>query len=254
MIKDSDQHLPQSPDNKKCNPTPLCVDLDGSLINTDTLFENIAIALRNWHFFKAMLWLLKGRAQFKEKLAQEIMPDAKYLPYNRAVLDYLKEQKSLGRYLVLATACNNKIAQSVSQHLGIFDEVIASDGKSNLRGATKAQALINRFGVRGFSYLGNDKTDLKVWKEALTGILVNTKNSVAAQAEQLVVIEARLYQPQDTLKTIFLSLRPHHWLKNLLVFVPIILSNAFSNYYAWWQAFIVFLSIRQLQISREKLY
>jgi 4-hydroxybenzoate polyprenyltransferase len=243
MIKDSDQNLLQFPANEKIHSTPLCIDLDGSLINTDTLIESMAIAFRNWHFFKVMLWLIKGRAQFKERLSQEIMPDAKYLPYNRAVLDYLKEQKSLGRYLVLATACNNKIAQSVSQHLGIFDEVIASDGKNNLRGAAKAQALINRFGVRGFSYLGNDKTDLEVWKEALTGVLVNTKNSVAAQAERLVVIEARLSQSQNKLKTIFLSLRPHHWLKNLLVFVPIIVSSAFSDFEAWIQTCIVFGSL-----------
>lgn len=243
MIKDSDQNLQQYPVNEKSHLSPLCVDLDGSLIYTDTLYESMAIAFKNWYFFKVILWLIKGKAQFKEKLSQEIMPDPKYLPYNRAVLDYLKEQKSLGRYLVLATACNNKIAQSVSQHLGIFDEVIASDGKNNLRGAAKAQALVNRFGVRGFSYLGNDRTDLEVWKEALTGILVNTKHSVAAQAERLVDIEARLAQSQSKLKAIFLSLRPHHWLKNLLVFVPIILSNAFSDFYAWWQACIVFLAL-----------
>jgi 4-hydroxybenzoate polyprenyltransferase len=243
MTKNSNQNLHKYEVNEKSRSAPLCVDLDGSLLNTDTLFESMAIALRNWNFFKLMMWLIKGKAHFKERLSQEIMPDSKYLPYNRAVLKYIKEQKSLGRYLVLATGCNNKIAQSVSQHLGIFDEVIASDGKKNLRGATKAQALINRFGVQGFSYLGNDRVDLQVWKEALTGILVNTKDSVASQAERLVEIEARIFHSQNKLKSIFISLRPHHWIKNLLVFVPIILSNAFSDFYAWWQAWIVFLSL-----------
>ena len=126
---------------------------------------------------------------------------------------------------MLATACNKKLALSVSQYLGIFDEVIASDDKRNLRGSAKAKALINRFGVRGFSYLGNDRTDLEVWKDAYSGVLVNTKKSVNTQAKRIVEIEAEIAQSQNKLKTILLALRPHHWIKNMLVFVPIILSK-----------------------------
>jgi len=243
MIKDSPQNLHNSPTNQKSHSTPLCVDLDGSLINTDTLFESMAIALRNWRSLTVLFWLTRGKAQFKAKLSEEFIPNPKYLPYNETVLNYLKEQKSFGRYLVLATACNKKIALSVSQHLGIFDEVIASDDKKNLRGTAKAKALINRFGVRGFSYLGNDRTDLEVWKDAYTGVLVNTKKSVITQAERLVEIEARLSQSQNKIETILLALRPHHWIKNLLVFVPIILSNAFTDFEAWMQTCIVFLSL-----------
>jgi 4-hydroxybenzoate polyprenyltransferase len=222
---------------------PLCVDMDGSLIKTDALLEGIAIAFQHWRFLKDLLWLAKGKAQFKAKLAEEIKLNPELLPYNESVLSYLKEQKSLGRYLVLATASDEKIARSVSQHLALFDEVIASDGKRNLRGVIKANALINRFGVRGFSYLGNDKADLEVWKNAKTGILVNTTKSLSTQAENLVEIEARLSQPINKKEAIVQELRPHHWLKNLLVFVPIILANAFSDFEAWIQTSIVFLAL-----------
>ena len=88
--------------------------------------------------------------------------------------------------MVLATASDRKIALSVNQHLNLFDEVIASDGKNNLRGAKKAKALIDRFGIHGFSYLGNDRTDLEVWKSAKTGVLVNTTKSLSKQAEHFV--------------------------------------------------------------------
>ncbi len=223
--------------------TPLCVDLDGSLINTDTLLESMAIALKRWRSLKALLWLTKGKALFKAKLAEEIIPNPAFLPYNEAVIDYLKKQKSLGRYLVLATASNKKIALSVSQHLGFFDEVISSDDKKNLRGSKKADALVKRFGVRGFSYLGNDRTDLEVWKDAQTGVLANTTKSLSTQAERLVKIEASLSQPQNKKEAILKALRPHHWLKNLLVFVPIILSNAFSDFEAWIQTGVVFVAL-----------
>jgi 4-hydroxybenzoate polyprenyltransferase len=243
MVKGSHQDLHHSPTNQHSHSIPLCIDLDGSLINTDIIFESMAVAIRHLSSLKALLWLTKGKAQFKEKLAGEIIPNPTFLPYNEAVLNYLKEQKSSGRYLVLATACNKKIALSVSQHLGLFDEVIASDSKKNLRGTAKAKALIERFGDRGFSYLGNDRTDLEVWKAAQTGVLVNTNNSVAARAESLVELEANLSQPQNKIKAILLALRPHHWLKNLLVFVPIILSSAFSDFEAWIQTCIVFGSL-----------
>ena len=229
--------------SSKKGSKPLCVDLDGSLINTDSLFESLTIAIRNLNFPKVLFWLTKGKAQFKEKLAERYIPNPKYLPYNQKVLNYLKEQKSSGRYLVLATACNKKLALSVSQYLGIFDEVIASDDKRNLRGSAKAKALINRFGVRGFSYLGNDRTDLEVWKDAYSGVLVNTKKSVNTQAKRIVEIEAEIAQSQNKLKTILLALRPHHWIKNMLVFVPIILSNAFTDFEAWIQTCIVFFSL-----------
>ena len=243
MIRNSHQDSQHSPTSLHSHSTPLCVDLDGSLINTDTLLESIAISLRHWRFFKTLLWLTKGKALFKAKLAEENIPDPAFLPYNEAVLSYLKEQKLYGRYLVLATASNEKIAHSVSQHLGLFDEVVASDDKKNLRGTAKADALVKRFGFRGFSYLGNDRTDLEVWKDAQTGIIANTTNSLAAKAERLVDIEFRLSQPKKRKEAILLTLRPYHWLKNLLVFVPIILSGTFLDFEAWIQTCIVFVSL-----------
>ena len=243
MEQITNQNIQHSLKGSNENPTPLCVDLDGNLINTDTLLESITIAFRNWRYFKVLLWITKGKAKFKAKLAEEIVPNPALLPYNKSVLNYLKKQKAMGRYLVLATASDRKIALSVNQHLNLFDEVIASDGKNNLRGAKKAKALIDRFGIHGFSYLGNDRTDLEVWKSPKTGVLVNASKSLSKQAEHFVKIEARLSQPKNKIEAILKEIRPHHWLKNLLVFVPIILANAFTDFEAWLQTGIVFISL-----------
>ena len=71
-----------------------------------------------------------------------------------------------GRKLVLATAADQRVAQAVADFLDLFDEVIASDGERNLKGEAKAAALVARFGMRGFSYVGNDSCDLAVWRAA----------------------------------------------------------------------------------------
>lgn len=222
---------------------PLCVDLDGSLVRTDTLVESLVAAMRDWHVIVHIpRWLLQGKAKLKAKLSERIKPSPELLPYNETVLQYLNEQKAHGRRLVLVTAANNSLAETINQHLGLFDEVIASDENQNLRGKEKARVLVERFGERQFGYLGNDGTDLHVWRVAHSGILVNTPDRVARQAADLTTIENRVLDRRPRARALIKILRPHQWVKNLLIFVPIVTSNSFGDFVAWLNAGLAFLA------------
>jgi 4-hydroxybenzoate polyprenyltransferase len=217
---------------------PLCIDLDGTLIYTDTLADGIvtgagpAVAL-------ALLRLpLDGRAALKARVAAASPIDAASLPYNQALLDYLHEQHAAGRYLVLATAADRTIAAAVADHLGFFDEVIASDGERNLKGEVKAQALCERFGERGFAYAGNEASDLAVWKRAGAAILVDVPQRVARRVDCDLPVEATLPGPGRSPRTLLRAMRPHQWLKNLLVLTPIFTAHAVAEPQAWISALL----------------
>src|SRR6516164_2335474 len=149
--------MPSAPDAPRETPVPLCVDLDGTLIQTDLLWESLARLLRRnplW-LFPVVVWWMRGRAFLKRQLARRVSLDPATLPYQPAFLAFLREQKSAGRKLVLVTASDREMALPVANHVGLFDEVLASDGRTNLRGPNKRKALVEKFGERGFDYAGN---------------------------------------------------------------------------------------------------
>ena len=134
---------------------PLCVDLDGTLVRTDTLIEYLLKAVRDWRVLLAIpLWLVRGKAFLKDKLAERIELDVALLPYNTEFIHYLEQQRARGRPMSLVTASNVRIGEAVNAHLELFDEVIASTKEHNVRGREKALVLIERFGERNFVYAG----------------------------------------------------------------------------------------------------
>jgi apolipoprotein N-acyltransferase len=176
--------MPQPPAAPPANPIPLVVDLDGTLIETDLLWESLARLLRRNPFslFAILFWWTRGRARLKQQLARRVQIDPAALPYNHKFLDWLREQKSAGRKIFLATASDLRMARPVADHVGIFDEVLGSDGKTNLRGGNKLKVLVQKFGERGFDYAGNSAADLAVWRGAREAIVVNASRSIAKQA------------------------------------------------------------------------
>jgi apolipoprotein N-acyltransferase len=162
------------------------VDLDGTLIKTDLLWESLAQLLRRnpFQLFPVLVWWLRGRAFLKQQLARRIAIDPASLPYNRSFLAFLREQKSAGRKLVLVTASDRDMALPVASHVGLFDEVLASDGRTNLRGKNKLKALTEQFGERGFDYAGNSSADLAVWRGARMAIVVNAGPSLVKRATE----------------------------------------------------------------------
>ncbi len=203
--------------------TPLCVDLDGTLIHSDLLLESFLLLIKQnpLFLFLVPLWLLGGKARLKAEIASRVQLNGAALPYSEQFLDWLKAQKAQGREIWLCTASDQRMAQAVAQHVGLFDGVLASDGQTNLSGSNKAQQLVQRFGERGFDYCGNERVDLKVWQHARSAIVVNAKPGLEASARACTQVEAVFLPPKSGLRVALKALRVHQWAKNALIFVPL---------------------------------
>jgi apolipoprotein N-acyltransferase len=162
------------------------VDLDGTLIKTDLLWESLARLLRRnpFQLLPVLFWWARGRAFLKRQLVRRVTIDPAALPYHDPFLAFLWEQKAAGRKLVLVTASDRDMALPVASYVGLFDEVLGSDGKTNLRGANKLKALTEKFGERGFDYAGNSCADLAVWRGAREAIVVNASAAVLKRAAE----------------------------------------------------------------------
>jgi apolipoprotein N-acyltransferase len=196
---------PEMPSSK--NQIPLVADLDGTLIRTDLLWEHLARLLRRNPFwlFPVLFWWCWGRAFMKQQLARRVKIDPTALPYHEKFLAFLREQKAAGRKLILATASDLQMALPVANHVGIFDEVLGSNGKTNLRSENKCKALTEKFGARGFDYAGNSTADFAVWRGAREAIVVNASQSVLKEAAECTKLGPTFtdgYSPFETLKNI----------------------------------------------------
>ncbi|MBU2098710.1 MAG: UbiA family prenyltransferase [Gammaproteobacteria bacterium] len=223
---------------------PLVVDLDGTLIYTDMLHESAIKVLRDQPLTTLWIpvWLSRGKAVLKEHLAQRSDFDPQTLPYNEALLDWLRQQKMAGRTLVLCTASDRLIADAIATHLGLFDEVIASDGRVNLTGRNKADALAERFGATGFDYAGNSWKDIPVWARARRAVVVNAPASVARAARDCCDIEQIFLSPRTSIRTWIHVVRAHQWLKNLLIFVPLLAAHDANTSASWFMLMVAFFA------------
>ena len=171
---------------------PLVVDLDGTLIRTDMMWESLSRLLRGnpLAIFQILFWWTRGRALLKQKLAERVRIDPATLPYNERFLTWLRAEKSSGRQIILATASDLRMAQPVVAYVGLFDEVLASDGKINLRSENKLRALTEKFGERGFDYAGNSTADFAVWRGAREAVVVNASRRVLREAANCTKVGA----------------------------------------------------------------
>jgi 4-hydroxybenzoate polyprenyltransferase/phosphoserine phosphatase len=218
------------------------VDLDGTLVRTDMLFETLVAALRRNPLVALALpfWLARGRAHLKRQLALRGALDPATLPYDEAVLEFLRREHAAGRRLVLATASDEHIARDIARHLGIFEGVVASDGERNVKAAEKARRLAEAYGDRGFDYMGDGVADLPVWSRARTAYVVapgpELPARAAASGASIRHIERRRGAPWPLLR----ALRPHQWAKNLLVFVPLFTAHRLNDGAAFAAAALAF--------------
>ena len=220
----------------------ICVDLDGTLLRTDLLYESVLSLLRaNPLFFFALpLWLLRGKANLKRQIASRVSLVSEVFPTDERVLEYLRGSTNQTR--ILCTASDELLARPIVEHLGLFDEIIASDGTRNLGGQTKAAELVQRFGERGFDYMGNSGTDLAVWKHARRAWIVNAPASLAVAASRLTEVAGHLPAQRGGWATWLRAIRIHQWLKNLLVLVPLLAAHAFLDPAALLSAALAFAS------------
>ncbi|MFC3218796.1 UbiA family prenyltransferase [Tianweitania populi] len=221
---------------------PLAVDLDGTLIATDLLWEGLFLLLRRnpLLMFLVPFWALNGPARLKHEIARRIELDPATLPYREEVLERLQLEQAAGRRIVLATGTPKKFADAIAEHLGLFDAVLATEGLHNLTSKNKVDALEGIYGKGGFDYLGNSRHDLAIFDAARTAIVVAPDRHAArwqvAQGCELIVT------PKATWITLVRMLRVHQWLKNGLIFVPLFLAHEYFNLPAIGRCVLAFIS------------
>ena len=223
---------------------PLCVDMDGTLVNTDCIWEAILqILLRRPLRMLAILcggW--RGTAWMKKSLGREGLLPVESLPYNPEVIALIAQAKSAGRKVLLVTASDQLMGDAVAAHVKLFDEVIGSDGETNVRGTTKAALLVKRFGRGGFDYAGDSAVDIPVWEAGRHVIAVNPEPAARRWVEQRgsgTIIGAGRRMGRALAR----AARPGRWIKNALVFVPALFAHVWRDGHAWWRLGAFFLAL-----------
>jgi 4-hydroxybenzoate polyprenyltransferase/phosphoserine phosphatase len=206
----------------------LVVDLDGTLTATDTLVESFLRLARTrpLRALAALATLRHGRAAFKQRVFEQGGLDVQGLPWRTDLLAWLQEQRAHGRRLVLATAADERVAHAVASEHGLFDAVYASNGRLNLKGERKRDLIVQREGPV-YSYAGDSRADLPVWRGASSAVLVGVSDDLARRVGHHTAVERRFAPASVGWGTWARALRLHQWLKNLLVFVPLLTSFMF---------------------------
>ncbi|MEZ5702010.1 MAG: UbiA family prenyltransferase [Burkholderiaceae bacterium] len=221
----------------------LCVDLDGTLTRSDLTFESLLSALkaRPWILFLLPWWLFQGKSYLKTQLARLVQPDATVLPYHPDVIGLIQDARRQGRLVALVTGSHISLAKRVADHLLLFDEVMGSTPNQNLTGHRKATALEGRFGRGRFDYVANSKVDLAIWAKASGAVTVNAPKSVVRQVAAMGIAH-RDIPPQTTgWRTWLKAIRLQQWLKNLLLFIPVVTAHEVLNLHAMTGAVLAFV-------------
>lgn len=224
---------------------PLCVDLDGTLLKTDLLYESLLLLVCEapWRALLLPGWLAGGKAAFKRRVAASVTLDPGALPHREEVVEWLRAEKAAGRRIVLATASDGALARALSDHLGLFDEVVASDGGTNVSGVRKRDLLVSRFGEKGFDYSGNSVADLPVWEAARKAIVVAASPGVLREARRRAQVDRVFPGSSPSLGTVLEAIRVRQWVKSLLVFVPVLTALRIGEAEPLSAALVAFLAL-----------
>lgn len=216
---------------------PLCVDLDGSLLRTDMLYESLFAMLGDKPGLALRVpgWVLAGKETLKDEIASRVMPDVETLPYHEEVLAFLRQQKEAGRTLVLATASHQRYADAVAAHLGIFDHAIGTNATANNRGEAKVQAIRETVGDV-FDYVGDSDADIPLVDACRNLYLVCPSKGLCAAGEKAGKTLRTFAKPHGStgLRPLIKLIRPHQWAKNALIFVPMMMGHQINLLtFAW---------------------
>ena len=239
---------------------PLVVDLDGTLIKTDLLYESANQYLKRnpLGIFKMLLAFSRGKSKLKDYLAAETALHIESLPFNEEILDWLREEASKGRKIYLATASNEKYAQKIGSFLGIFMGIFASTADINLKGSAKRELLEQEFGRGGFDYLGDNRADFEVWNSARKAYVISRFQSFSESVKRLPNFGGSFsVNGRAPVQAFIKALRPHQWVKNVLIFVPLIAAHLYGDSLALidasWTFFIFCLAASSVYLLNDLL-
>lgn len=232
---------PDSPIGSTDAARVLVVDLDGTLTRWDMLYEGFwaALSMGFQNFFAIFSGLPRGKAALKESVGRTFALDPAVLEYNEKVLDIIREHRGAGGRVVLATAADRGIADSIADHLGLFDAVHASDGSRNLKGSAKAALLVETYGPGGYDYIGDSRADLPVWKHAHRAITVGLSDTLRRKVDALCSDVLHIDGVSVGASGYVRALRPVQWLKNTLIFLPLLAAHDMSGGH-WLAALMAF--------------
>lgn len=219
------------------------VDLDGTFVSVDTFHESLINTAhrRPELLFAIPFWLLRGPAHAKRCAAIHGGVDVASLPYRPAVMELIRNARENGKRVVLATGADREIADQVGRHIGMFDAVLASDGKDNLVGARKLAAIRGDCAGRTFCYVGNSNRDKEIWRNADAALVVSSDTSLAAWVRSLPIPAAEVKIERAGFATWFSALRCGQWMKNLLVFLPLLPVAKFASEAMFFNALSTFV-------------
>jgi len=235
----------QGVSDQRDTTTPLCVDLDGTLLRSDMLLESLLAMIKDnpASVFQLPFWMVKGKAHFKSQIASRVDFSSCHLPFNEEVVEYVLEQRA-SRRTVLVTGTHQSLAEAVANSVDLFDEVIGSTSETNLTSHRKRDLLQSRFGVKGFDYIGNDKDDLNVWPAAREAMVVSAPTGIASY--ELQTFE-RIFNTKASKFSDYLSLlRVHQWSKNALIAVPFFLDHRINDVAAFTTVVLAFVAMSML--------
>jgi 4-hydroxybenzoate polyprenyltransferase/phosphoserine phosphatase len=222
----------------------LAVDVDGTLLRTDLLHESVFALLRvnMFYLFLLPVWLLQGRAYLKQMIADRVRISAESLPYREDFLAFLRAERARGCELWLATASNVRFANDIAAYLGFFSGALGSTATDNLKGTRKLEHIQAQLNGRSFAYAGNSAVDLPIWQAAAGAILVDVPDAVRRKAEQQANV-VRVFDEQGSkLRALLRAARLHQWMKNLLVFLPLVLAHRLTDGTSLQQAVLAFIA------------
>lgn len=203
---------------------PLAVDLDGTLIHSNLLFEGASsyVTRAPIGVLNLARWAAAGRDRLKVEVASRVAVEPAILPYRADVLDWLKAERRAGRRLVLVSAGDERQVNAVADHLGIFESSFGTRLGRNLKSGAKRDLLVEQFGSGGYDYVGDNGADLEVWADAHAAHVVGTGRFVSRVAETTPVGKIFPRSEMSTARLLVKAMRPHQWAKNLLVAVPLL--------------------------------
>ena len=206
---------------------PLCVDLDGTLVKSDTLYDSLCLLLRSHPFAILLLpvWVARGgKARAKAEVARRVSLDVAHLPYNQALLQFLQAQHHQRRPIYLTTGADQSLADGVARHLGLFTGVIASDGTTNMIGKNKLAGLRQQFSE--FDYIGNAPPDLPALAHSQHAYIANPTLGLRLALRARSIAVGQTFEDRAPLgRSLFKAIRIHQWAKNVLLFLPLLLSH-----------------------------
>jgi len=210
---------------------PLVVDVDGTLIKTDFLFEALLqLAARHpFELWRVPLWLLKGKARFKAALAAFGDPGTQSVPLREETVVLIDAARAAGRPIYLASASDRRFVDALAERLGCIAGVFASDDTVNLSGKAKAERLVREFGAGGFDYIADAEVDFHVWRSARKVLALTHGNAFERRLLKAFPQAEIVARPRPQLREYVRALRPHQWAKNALVFLPLVAGHFFDT-------------------------